>query len=63
MIAHNDACTSLAFNPLGDILATGGEDKCVKLWNTKKMTETAVLRAKTHSICAIAFSLDNEHLM
>jgi len=38
MIAHNDACTCLAFSSAGDTLATGSADKCVKLWNTKKMT-------------------------
>jgi len=63
MIAHNDACTCLAFNPTGDTLATGGADKCVKLWNTKKMTETAVLRHKSHAISAVCFSPDNELLL
>ena len=63
MMAHNEACTCLAFNPSGDTLATGGDDKCVKIWNTKKMTETTTLRSKTHSICAVAFSPDNELLM
>ena len=61
--AHTDACTCLAINPTGDTLATGGDDKCLKLWNTKKMNEIAVLRVKNHVICAIAFSLDNEYLM
>ena len=36
MIAHSHACTALCFNPMGDIIATGGEDKAVKLWNLKK---------------------------
>ena len=36
MIAHNDACTCMAFNPNGEFLATGGDDKMVKIWNTKK---------------------------
>lgn len=53
----------MAFNPTGDTLATGGDDKCLKLWNTKKMNETAVLRVKNHVINAVAFSLDNEFLM
>lgn len=63
MMAHSEACTCMAFNPTGDTLATGGDDKCVKLWNTKKMTEMATLRSKSHSICAVAFSPDNELLM
>ena len=63
MIAHNDACTCLTFNPNGEFLATGGEDKVVKIWNTKKMTEIGTLKSKTHSICAVAFSPDNELLI
>ena len=36
MIAHSEACTALAFNPMGDTIATGGADKVVKLWALKK---------------------------
>jgi len=53
----------LAFSPAGDTLATGSADKSVKLWNTSKMTETAVLRSKTHAISAICFSPDNDLLL
>lgn len=63
MVAHTDACTALAFNPIGDTLATGGADKVVCLWNVKKMQEVARLKSKTSSICALAFSLDNNFLM
>ena len=65
MIAHSDPCTALTFNTLGDTLATGGADKMVKLWSIKgkKIHETCSLKSKTHSICAIAFSLDNDYLM
>jgi len=63
MVAHTEACTAMAFNPMGDTLATGGADKVVVLWNLKKMSEIARFRSKSHSICALAFSLDNHHLM
>jgi len=63
IIAHTEPCTALAYNPLGDILATGSSDKSIRLWNTKKMNEIALLRNKSHAICALAFSLDNEYLM
>ena len=53
----------MTFNPSGDTLATGGEDRCVKLWNTKKMTETSVVKSKTNAISAVAFSPDNELLL
>lgn len=63
MIAHTRACTTLSFNPIGDILATGSSDKTIRLWSTKKMNEIAILRNKSHSICQIAFSLDNQYLL
>ena len=65
MIAHSEACTALSFNTQGDTLSTAGADKVVRLWSikNKKIHETTSLKNKTHSICAIAFSLDNEYLM
>ena len=63
MIAHTEPCTALAFNPMGDTLATGGADKEVILWNVKKMQDVVRLKSKNHSICALAFSLDNFYLM
>ena len=42
MIAHTMACTSMAFNPLGDVLATGSADKTVKLWSLKKQKVTEI---------------------
>lgn len=63
IINAHTSCTALAFNSHGDTLATGGEDKCVKIWSTKDMKEVAVLKTKSHPVCAVAFSLDNEMLM
>lgn len=31
--AHKRECSCLAFNPIGDVIATGGGDNLVKLWN------------------------------
>jgi len=61
-LSAHSSCTALSFNPHGDTLATGGEDKVVKLWNTKEKKEIAVLKSK-YPISAVAFSLDNELFM
>jgi WD40 repeat protein len=34
--AHS-SCMALAHNSRGDTIATGGDDKCVKIWSTKDM--------------------------
>jgi len=61
--AHT-SCTAIAFNSHGDTLATGGADKCVKIWSIKDMKkEYAVLKTKSHPVSGVAFSLDNELLM
>jgi WD40 repeat protein len=31
--AHHEEFTAMVFNPSGDVLATAGADKLVKLWN------------------------------
>lgn len=61
-LAAHSSCTTLAYNGQGDTLATGGEDKLVKLWNTKERKTTAILHSK-YVISALAFSLDNELFM
>lgn len=59
------AITCLAFNPMGDILATGSADKSVKLWSLKKkkITEISTLKNRSNPICAVSFSLDNDYLV
>jgi WD40 repeat protein len=37
MQAHTEACTSLVFSPIGDLIATGGADKTVCLWSSKNL--------------------------
>lgn len=40
--AHSDAITSLAFNPLGNLLVSGGEDGIVFVWNVPKLDSSQV---------------------
>jgi len=49
---------------MGDIFATGGEDKRVNLWSIKKskIIDLATLKCK-YPVCAISFSLDNEYFV
>ena len=34
--AHEHGCTVLDFSPAGSILATGGNDSCIKVWDVAR---------------------------
>lgn len=42
--AHDGGCYGLAFNKAGDLMATGGADKSVKLWDPFTAAHKATLR-------------------
>jgi WD40 repeat protein len=56
--AHASLVTSLAFSPDGKRLVTAGEDKAVKLWDTKTGQEALTLRGHNGVGRCVAFSPD-----
>ena len=56
--AHKDEILALALNPAGTILATGGADKTVKLWEASTLKEMAKLEGHTGHILCAAFNAD-----
>ena len=43
LIGHSDPVRSVAFNNTGTILASGSNDRTIKLWNVESQTEIATL--------------------
>lgn len=60
--AHQGAIGALAFSPDGKLLASGGTDALVKLWNWHKPRALASLQGHQGSVTALAFSPDGKVL-
>ncbi|MHA2020681.1 MAG: WD40 repeat domain-containing protein [Candidatus Thorarchaeota archaeon] len=56
-------CTSIAFSPQGDVVATGGVDRIVKLWDIRTGDLLAKLEGHTYPVLALAFSPDGGRLV
>jgi WD40 repeat protein len=58
-MADGFLCTSLAFSPRGDVIASGGVDRIVKVWDIRTGTLLAKLEGHTYPVLALAFSQDS----
>ncbi|MFX1368171.1 MAG: WD40 repeat domain-containing protein [Promethearchaeota archaeon] len=56
-------CTSLAFSPRGDIVATGGVDRMVKLWDIRTGSKIATLEGHDYPVLTLAFSPEGDKLV
>ena len=56
-------CTSIAFSPKGDVIATGTVNRVVKLWDIKDGNCIATLEGHAYPILALAFSPDGDKLV
>lgn len=57
---HTDTVNALAFTTNGGTLASGGDDKTIRLWETR--TGTEILNIPSGKIHALAFSMDGKIL-
>jgi WD40 repeat protein len=55
-------CTSIAFSPQGNVVATGGVDRIIKLWDIRTGQLLAKLEGHTYPVLTLAFSPDGDRL-
>ncbi len=58
LAGHKGDVRAIAFCPKGDLLASGGDDRTLRLWDVKSRREVAVVNVDEARIYSIAFSPD-----
>ncbi|TXT57553.1 MAG: hypothetical protein BAJATHORv1_10255 [Candidatus Thorarchaeota archaeon] len=56
-------CTSLAFSPRGDIVASGSVERVIKFWDIRTGDCIATLEGHSYPILALSFSPDGDRLV
>ncbi|MBV8882612.1 MAG: serine/threonine protein kinase [Chroococcidiopsidaceae cyanobacterium CP_BM_RX_35] len=62
LTGHLGSVNSVAISPKGDILASGSDDKTIKLWNLDTQQAITTLNGHTHAVKSVAFSPDGKIL-
>jgi WD40 repeat protein len=61
--SHDWMVTCAAFSPDGKLLATGGQDKTVKIWDVERRDLVTTLAAATGAVWSVAFTPDAKFLV
>ena len=59
---HTGEVFSVAYSPDGKTLASGGDDKMIKLWDVTTGKELATLQEHTGGVSSVAYSPDGKTL-
>jgi WD40 repeat protein len=62
-LGHAGSITGAVFSPGGQLLATGGDDHTIKIWDAKERRVISTLSGSTDKITALVFSKDGRTLL
>jgi len=62
LIGHQNLVYSVAFSPDEDIIASGSDDKTIKLWQLKDGQEICTLKGHKNSVYCVTFSPDGKNI-
>jgi len=60
---HTEKVNAVAFSPDGEYIASGSDDKSVKVWNTATGQAMLSLKGHTDSVTSVAFSPDGTRIV
>ena len=59
---HRNYVTSVAFDSSGKYLASGSDDKTVRIWDVATKQQVAELKGHTSRVFSVAFDLSGKYL-
>lgn len=62
LTGHKNLIYSVAFSPNGEVVASGSDDKTIKLWRVEDGQEIVTLTGHANSVYTVAFSPDGQML-
>ncbi len=62
LYGHNGGVSSVTFSTDSKYLASGSEDKTVKLWSVESQNEVTTLLGNSETVCPVEFSPNGKYL-
>jgi WD40 repeat protein/tRNA A-37 threonylcarbamoyl transferase component Bud32 len=63
LFGHTGMVCAVAVHPNGTLLATGGTDHTVRIWDARTAREILVLRGHTWTVQSVVFTPDGKHII